>query len=117
MGAKPIAFVGSTMQENGICDRYICHPIFRGWVEFKRNHRKVEPLQHDFIRDMKSCKDVAMVCRLVDQGDVTTIYFENEIAFPFYSLELDDLFKLCENDAQRGKMLLEALHDAWEMMQ
>ena len=111
MGAKTVAFVGSTMQQNGISDRYISHPIFRGWVEFKRNFNKCTPLQCDFLEGMVRVGDAGLVVRLIDN---LYVGFEDVYENSIDKVGMKYLIAL-NNDKARGKYLLESLHDTWEI--
>ena len=112
MGAKTIAFVGSTMQQNGISDRYISHPLFRGWVEFKRNENKCTTLQRDFLKDMIRVGDVGLVVRLSDDN----ICFEDECGIVYFGcvINLRVFTNLCNKVC--GELLLESLSDTWDLI-
>lgn len=44
-GAVVLALVAGKRQSPGWPDRYVCHPAFHGWLEFKGENTRLRPLQ------------------------------------------------------------------------
>ena len=58
--------VGSSMQQAGWPDRYICHPKWRGWVEFKATKGQLRKLQRKRLQDLYIRGANALVCKVCD---------------------------------------------------
>ncbi len=54
LGALVFAVVGGDMQEPGWPDRYVAHPSYVGWLEFKGATTRVEKLQEIVMRRLKA---------------------------------------------------------------
>jgi len=61
--AKVVAFVGQIMQESGIPDRYVCHRLWQGFLEFKGIKTKLQLHQEIFIREISARGGNAYVVR------------------------------------------------------
>jgi len=83
--AKVVAFVGSTMQATGITDRYICHVMFRGWVEFKKDKGKLTVGQRLFMQGLQDRGDNCGVVR----------YWSAENSITIENIDGDELQLLC----------------------
>lgn len=57
------AMVGSSMQQAGLPDRYVCHKKFRGWIEFKKDDNKLSKLQYLTLESLVERGDTALVIR------------------------------------------------------
>lgn len=101
VNALTIAFVGSTMQVGGIPDRYICHRDFHGWIEFKKDRRKVTTAQRIFIQDVNIREGNALVVRYDSRNDLIRFGVDT-------TCEIDYLFKM-KTDVDRGKEILNFL--------
>ena len=63
-GAQVIAIVGHEFQERGIPDRWVHHPYWTGWLEFKGKLTRVEPHQARMIRRMNAIRpNTALIVR------------------------------------------------------
>ena len=67
--AQTIAVVGSKMGTSGTPDRYVAHPIFRGWLEMKNQNGKPSDIQRAVIRKLISCGDIAFIVRYYGRTD------------------------------------------------
>lgn len=63
VNAEVVAFVGSKMQRSGVPDRYVCHVKFRGWLEMKRNNKKLRTNQRILTTRLNERGDVCLVVR------------------------------------------------------
>lgn len=109
-GAEVVAFVGSRLQQGGICDRYVCHPTFRGWLEMKRGGERLRSLQKVFMNRLLSKGDVAMVVRYHVSN---TIEIEDTRGHQLGWLNLRPLYVMKPTDA--GQRLLWTLSEAWQI--
>lgn len=66
VNAEVVAFVGSTMQKSGVPDRYVCHTKFRGWLEMKRNNKRLRTNQRILMTRLNERGDVSLVVRYRD---------------------------------------------------
>ena len=66
VNTEVIAFVGSKMQKSGVPDRYVCHKSFRGWLEMKRNDKKLRTNQRILMTRLNERYDVCLVVRYRD---------------------------------------------------
>ena len=66
VNAEVITFVGSKMQQSGIPDRYVCHKLFRGWLEMKKNNAKLRTNQRILMTRLNKRDDVCLVVRYRD---------------------------------------------------
>jgi len=66
-GAYVVPFVGHIMGMPGMPDRFIAHPKWSGWLEFKGKHTKLEDIQKIRIKALKLRGVQAWVIR--DDGD------------------------------------------------
>jgi len=63
-GATIVPYVGNYRQQNGVPDRYVCHQLWQGWLEFKTTKGRLSTAQKIFIQRMNlSRKGVAFVVR------------------------------------------------------
>ena len=113
VGTEVVAFVGSKMQIAGICDRYVCHPKFRGWLEMKRNSNTVKAHQRLFMRNLVARGDTCMVVRYQSRSE--SVEFEDCEGHQLGWLSLRGLYAM-NNDAERGKKLLEELGKARDLL-
>lgn len=58
-----LAIVGGMRQQSGWPDRYYCHRLFKGFVEYKIDARIVQPHQQKKIMDLLGRGEYAMVAR------------------------------------------------------
>lgn len=73
-GARVFSCVGSGKQGSGWPDRYICHPTWTGWIEFKGPKTRFPPIQRNMIRDLNARSPrVAAVVRFRDDGSMTIL--------------------------------------------
>lgn len=108
-GCEVQAFVGNKMQGSGITDRYVCHPRFRGWVEFKAGDRRTTTAQKLFMKRFLNRGDCCLVVRYrskevmeCEDPDGNALGWLNLV--PLYCLK---------TDALRGQTLLDELAKAW----
>lgn len=52
LGAITLPIVGHEMQRPGWPDRWICHPLWTGWCEFKIGGGSLAPLQRKWQREV-----------------------------------------------------------------
>lgn len=99
LGAVTLPYVGSRYGVSGWPDRWICHPLWTGWVEFKdRDNDRPAKLQWKRLREIW----------LRDPGGVFVAWHESAtIGWP------DDLHEHYDWDGS-ARSLLETLHDARE---
>lgn len=112
MGAVTLTMVGGNVrQQNGLPDRYVCHPKFRGWLEFKKDDSKLSSTQRLLTQRLRDRGDVCLVVR----------YRADEI------MELEDLEGnamgwtdlsplYCLGDRDCGLRLLEELEKARKLL-
>ena len=113
-GTEVVAFVGSKMQVSGICDRYVCHPKFRGWLETKRNSNSVKPAQRLFMRRLVARGDTCVVVRYQSRPETVELETHDGHALGWLSLRV--AYGM-ESDVERGKLFLEALRKAKELLE
>jgi len=106
-GAKTIAFVGNKMQQAGLPDRYICHPLFRGWTEMKLDDNGLTTLQRIFLEDMRERGDNCLVVRF-RRSEIMEI--ENIEGNMLAWVNLTPLY--ATESKLAGKLLLEHLYKA-----
>jgi len=104
-GAETQAFVGSATQGAGIPDRYVCHREFRGWLEMKKDDRRVTLAQRTFLRRFAKRGDVCLVVRYRGAEVMET---EDAEGRSLGWLDLVPLYCL-KTDRERGQRLLEEL--------
>jgi hypothetical protein len=69
LGCMIQARVGSKRQAPGWPDRWLCHTLWTGHVEFKGRDTAIEPLQLKIVRDLNAIRpDTAYIARFVDAG-------------------------------------------------
>ena len=112
MGSKVVAFVGNSYQKSGIPDRYISHPIFRGWIEFKRHNVQCKTNQRIFIKDALRVGDTALVVRLLKDYH-TTVEDTHQTVYAY--LDLKPVILMSKTEA--GRELLGFLANGWRAMQ
>lgn len=69
------------MQSSGIPDRYVCHTLWHGWMEFKGEVTRITKLQKIFIRDhnarqLCSAVVVRFPDRVEDYNGLCLIHFD-----------------------------------------
>ncbi len=70
-GALVKSHVGNRMQGSGWPDRWICHPMWQGHLEFKGEHGKLSTIQRRMIDEINIRQPgSAFVARFCDEGIV-----------------------------------------------
>lgn len=88
----------------GIPDRYIAHPLYNGWVEFKGEFTHVTPQQHEMLRMLQERGTNCVIVRYIFSRDCA------RIETPFASWDSGDtasLTSLQERDLSAVRALLE----------
>lgn len=66
MGSVVFKIHGHAMQQPGIPDFYLAHPLWQGWIETKGATTKLTPLQATFLRKLQVNGANAYVLRFLD---------------------------------------------------
>ena len=53
-GCMVFSCVASRMQTSGWPDRYVSHPLWSGWLEFKAENGRLSALQREVLRRLRS---------------------------------------------------------------
>jgi len=53
-GVVVLPYVAGAMCPAGVPDRWVCHPDFEGWVEFKRPGERPRPIQEHVIGRLRA---------------------------------------------------------------
>jgi hypothetical protein len=92
LGAVTLPYVGSTRQVPGWPDRWIGHPLWTGWLEFKDEKTRLDPLQARRIEKINVCwPGGAYVCRFMGEG----LLVQNSELHPLASCLCDPRALLC----------------------
>lgn len=82
VGAEIYNIHGHAMQQRGIPDLFVGHPLWTGWLELKVGNRAVDPLQRHKINDLIMRAVPAIILRLRSN--------ESEEALEWLTAEYDD---------------------------
>ena len=66
LGAVVFKIHGHAMQQPGIPDFYLSHPLWQGWIETKGPMTKLTPLQVTFLRKLRKTGSNVCVLRFLD---------------------------------------------------
>lgn len=110
-GCEVQAFVGNKMQGAGVTDRYVCHPRFRGWVEFKAGDRRATTAQRLFMERFLKRGDACLVVRYRSKE---VMECEDPRGHALGWLNLVPLYCLA-TARERGQRLLNELAKAWDL--
>lgn len=104
--AVTFAMVASPMQRVGLPDRYVCHTLFRGWLEFKSHNGRLSPIQRKVLTDLRTRGDNCFVVRYRTDNtfEINTI---DEV-----TLVVVDLLALVGGGPLAGTTILLALNKA-----